>query len=155
MISNEQLTEFLVKAGMNTRNIVVSAEDYVMPTPGWITKDLSASMNKFLFNSGIKFNYNQFDCKKFAKTASTIADWCWAKTTNKEAALAFGMFGYLTALHAINVAIHRNDKQELYLAFYEPQLGIPGDHAVFSPICLTPVTLTQDDIASCLFCWFF
>ena len=149
MICYEELSTVLTDSGISPGVIRIFDEDFVLPTPHWIMNDLGASMGKFLFDTGIKFEYNQYECNKFAKTATTIADWSWAKTTTREVALAFGMFGYLeSGGHMINIAVHRDDTNKLYLAFYEPQ-PIPPNF-----VCLTKKTLSKEDIQSCIICLF-
>lgn len=149
MISYEELSAVLTGSGISQDVIQIFGEDFVLPTPQWIMNDLGSSMDKFFFDTGIKYEYNQYECGKFAKTATTIADWAWAKTTTREVALAFGMFGYLeSGGHMINIAVHRDDTNKLYLAFYEPQPTIPNF------VCLTKKILTPEDIQSCIACLF-
>lgn len=156
MIHAEELQTALVASGIQLDSIYILDEEYIMTTPRWITKDLSASMNKFFFDTGIKYQYDQYDCNKFAKTASTIADWCWAKTMVREAALAFGMFAYMSWMgpHMVNIAVHRNEQGKLYVAFYEPEPSAPSDHDVFSLICLLPKTLDEESIRTSFYCLF-
>lgn len=156
MITYDELTAVLSGSGISKDVIQVFDEEYVLPTDGWITTKLGPALDKFFFDTGIKYGEDQYDCNKFAKTASTIADWCWNKTKTENAALAFGMFAYLeSGGHMINIAVHRDQNSKLYLAFYEPQPSAPEDGTViFKPICLTKRTLSTEDIQSCIACLF-
>lgn len=156
MITSTEIVETLVNAGIREEVILIYDQQFVLPTPEWITNKLGASLDKFFFDTGIKYGENQYECNKYAKTATTIADWCWAKTKTKDVALAFGMFGYLAGIggHMINIAVHRNESNGLYLAFYEPQPSAPEDKAVFQTVCLTKRTLPQESISSCVSCLF-
>ena len=155
MITADELTQTLVDGGIPKSTIQLFDEYYIFPTENWISKELGASLNKFFFDTGIKYQDDQYDCNKFAKTASTIADWCWAKTKVKDAALAFGIFGFMRGFgHAINIAVHRDANHKLYLAFYEPQPSIAEGSSAFSLICLTKLNLTKEDIQSCVTCLF-
>lgn len=155
-VSVNDMTKALVDAGIPSGSIQLYDEDFVLTTPDWITNKLGAAMNKFLFDTGIKFQYEQFDCVKFAKTASTIADWCWAETKVDETSLAFGLFAFISddGPHMINVAVHKDQQGKLFVAFYEPQPGVPDGHATFSTVCLLPQKLEKEAIQSCLGCLF-
>lgn len=156
MITAEELQKVLVAAGVPQGLIIIMDEDYVMTTPDWITGKLGKALNKFFFDTGIKAQYSQYDCNKYAKTASTIADWCWATTRDEAAALAFGMFAYIGDLgpHMLNIAIHRHEDENLHVAFYEPQPGIEEGTIAFAPICLLPKILDAQSVRSCLSCLF-
>lgn len=156
MIDCEQLQAVLVGAGIPERAISILDDAYVLPTAEWVTRDLSRALNGFYFQSGIRYTPEQFDCNHFSKTASVIADWSWAKTEKREAALAFGVFGYITDGHMITVAVHREPiTRALAVAFYEPQPSVPNGTQAFSLVCMTPKQLTAEDIQSCIACWFF
>jgi hypothetical protein len=125
--------------------------DYVMPTEFWITERFGPALLNFLDKNDFRYRDEQYECNKYAKTASTLADWAHLKTKNEESALAFGCFGFLTkegAGHMINFAIHRDNKKELYLAFYEPQ----PQRGTLTWKCLKPVELTKEEISSCISC---
>ncbi len=158
MISDTKLIDTLVKVGVPSGSILAFDSGYELPAPDWILNDLAKEFNKFLFDSGITWVEDKFDCNKFSKSVSTIADWKWAKTTSEEAALAFGMFGYSSGLdgHMLCIAVHcdTGDINNLRVAFYEPQPSVPEGMAVFSTICLTEVKLSEADIKSCVSCLF-
>ena len=142
MISANQLTDKLVKAGIPQIAIHLFDDDYELPDPDWIKHDLSKAFSKFLFDTGIVFNSEQYDCNKFAKSASTIADWCWAKTNKTEAALAFGLMGIPG--HMLCVAAHIDG-----VKFYEPQPMGMNQTAT-----LTESNLTKEGILECFTCIF-
>ena len=155
MITAKELTDVLVGIGIRREVIKTFDENYIMTTPEWITTKLGDSLNKFFFDTGIKYSYEQYDCNKFAKTASTIADWCWVKTKKEGAALAFGLFGYVSGGgHMINIAVHRDENSKLYVAFYEPQPGVSEGTLAFQLVCLTKLNLNKEDIQSCVTCLF-
>ena len=160
MISGEKLIETLIAKGIPRDRILIFDEEFELPAPDWITNDLSKEFNKFLFDTGIKWIEDKFDCNKFSKSVTTIADWKWAKTQSGEAALALGMFGYASELiidgHMLCVAIHCEtvEIKNLRLAFYEPQPSVPEGTAVFNTIFLTEIKLTNEDIKSCVACLF-
>ena len=158
MISSDTLTEVFIKAGVDPTAISFFDGEYELPSPNWITNDLAKAFNSFLFDMGIKWTSNQFDCNKFSKSASTIADWCWVKTRTEETALAFGMFCYgdMFGSHMLCVAIHcdTGDINQLRIAFYEPQSISPSRDGSFRTVCLTEKKLTDEDIKSCVACIF-
>jgi hypothetical protein len=156
MITYIELNAVLTDSGIRQEAIQIFDEEFVLPTSHWITHDLGASLDKFFFDTGIKFGYNQYECNKFAKTATTIADWSWAKTKTRDVALAFGMFGYIGGVdgHMINIAVHRDSASKLYLAFYEPQPFVAEGEMAFRLVCLTQKTLSKEDIRSCISCLF-
>jgi hypothetical protein len=156
MISSKELIKLLTDSGIRPDVINVQDENFVLPTPEWITNDLSKALNDFFFYSGIKYEENQYDCNRFAKTASTIADWCWAKTKTEDAALALGMFGYFYGIngHVITIAVHRDEQGKLYLGFYEPQPSAEEGKVSEIILCLTKRTLYLEDIQSCISCLF-
>lgn len=156
-VSAEVLRKALVAKGIPPQAIVLMDEEYYLPPSSWITKDLAASLNKFLFDTGFKYTADRFDCNHFTKTACAIADWCWQETKGApEAALAFGLFGFASQGHVICVALDEGPDPNLPLvSFYEPQPGVPDGHDTFALVCLLQKRLDAQDIGSCLCCWFF
>lgn len=163
MISAQLLQLMLIRAGVPVTKINIFDSDYELPSPSWIERDLSAAFQTFLFKSGIKWTESQFDCNKFAKSASTIADWCWAETKGAtETALAFGLFAYPG--HMLNLAVHLVQEHadpsraigadDLRVAFYEPQPTVPPGEMVYSGVTLREVTLSAAERGSSLNCLF-
>lgn len=151
MISAQQLETALTTAGIPPGRILIFDEDYELPEPSWVTGELGASLREFLFNARVQFVNEQFDCNKFAKMASTIADVCWARTRREEAALAFGMFA--TVGHMLCVAVHVGPGGALYPAFYEPQPSVHGASS-YALVCLEEVKLPESELVSCVSCIF-
>lgn len=163
MISSDLLTKVLIAAGIPAEAICIFDEDYELLTPESITVTLSAQMRDFLFAHSIKWTESLFDCNKFSKLASTLADVDWINTRPAgEAALAFGLFAY--SGHMINVAVHLKlneadpsrqiTAEDLRVAFYEPQPQVPDGRRYFTAIPLAPVTLKPEEIKTCLMCEF-
>ncbi len=163
MISSALLIQTLTAAGVPLAKISVFDSDYELPAPSWITGDLSSAFAKFLFDTGIQWTESRFDCNKFSKSASTIADWCWTKTRNaSEAALALGLFAMPG--HMLNVAIHLKQAEadfsreitvdDLRVAFYEPQPTVPSGEMVYAGVTLREVSLTAEECRNCLDCLF-
>ena len=61
-------------AGIREDAIDIFDEDYELLTPEAITGELSGLLADTLFRLEIHYVESQFDCNKFAKLASTLAD---------------------------------------------------------------------------------
>ena len=151
MISAEQLTSALRRAGVPLDVIIVFDESFELPAPDWITVDLAKAFTEFLFKAGITYRDGQFECNKFAKSASTIADWCWVKTRPSLSALAFGIFAYPG--HMLCLAAHQS-ASGIYLAGYEPQGSVPEGEAYSQPVILKQLTITREEFEACEDCLF-
>lgn len=153
MVTGAEINAALVAKGVHSDRIAFYDQEYVLPTRAWITEKLGPALDKFFFDTGISFRWEQFECNKYAKTASTIADWCWAKTGPREAALAFGVFTYgseggrRVGPHTLNIAIHRDESGKLFPAFYEPMRDA-------ATVCMTPVELSDSELSSSFACLF-
>lgn len=154
MITSEEILKLFTDAGADPGKVWIWDSHFVMPTPEWIQGELGVALRNFFWSTGIQYSDTQFDCNRFAKSAATVADWCWVRTEKRDAALAFGVFTYLEGFggHAINVAVHRRADQSLYLAFYEPQPTRNGGQ--FIELCLTPVEISPEQLRLCLGCYF-
>lgn len=154
-IGANDLDRALVAAGIPEKLIVLMDEEYYLPPADWITGALAKSLNNFLFDTGIKYVPDRFDCNHFSKTACAIADWCWQQTKGApEAALAVGLFAFLSQGHCIVVSGDEDKAGNITIGFYEPQPSVPEGEQTFALVCLTPVKLMPEDTASCACCLF-
>ncbi len=153
-LSANELTRALTDAGVPPACIALFDEDFALVTPAWITGPLADAYRDLLFKLGIRWTEDQFDCNKFAKLATTVADLCWVTTRQEDAALAFGMFA--TPAHMLCVAVHRDDSAPgtLRVAFYEPQPSVPEGEMVFAAVPLRETRLTRAQIQTALACIF-
>lgn len=144
MISRDELRERLIAGGIPSHVIQIFDLDYELPKPRWIQNELAGAFRRFLFDAELVGRPEQFDCNKYAKLASTMADLCWARTRKSDAALAFGLAG--VGLHMVNVAVHKDG-----VAFYEPQLQGEG---VSGGVSMRRVEHTREDLRLCTVCLF-
>lgn len=142
-ISAERILAAAIKAGIKPGVVVCEDELYGALAPFWIVGTLGKHLSSALESAGITYS-DAFDCNRFSKIASAIADLHMLKTTT-EVPCAFGTFAYYPESadygHSINVAAHwESDKPDagIYFAFYEPQSQ------------LKPVDLSNKEIRSCL-----
>lgn len=128
---------------------------YLLPTPAWIPEKLGPASDKLYFDTGIVFQPGKFECESFSLVALAHAKLCWANTVAQpnDDSIAVGGFAY--GNHFLITAVHRDAAGGIYPAFYEPQPSVPEGKAVFRPVCLNRVTLSDDDVRACLFCAFF
>lgn len=142
-ISAERIFAAAVKAGIKPGVVVIEDELFGAFAPFWIIGTLGKHLSQALESAGVTYA-DAFDCNRFSKIASAIADLHMLKTTT-EVPCAFGTFAYqpdnADAGHSINVAVHwSSDKPdaEIYFAFYEPQNQLKA------------IALSPKEIASCL-----
>lgn len=159
MITATEIQGFL--KGKGVRDVFCFNYYYLLPTADWIVNRLGPASQKLYFDTGITYQQDKFECESFALIAAGHAKLCWAKTTVSEvnlASLAFGMFGYASASHMLNIAICREPDGSLAVRFFEPQQSLPQVGAAATTLtlpCLTERHLTDEDIASAIFCAFF
>lgn len=161
MISADTLRGALVLAGVPGGTIALYDSDYELPEANWITGEFREAFNRYLFDNRIKYS-PRFDCNKFAKAASLMADRCWDQEGSTEAVLAFGMFAMVR--HMMNIAVHLKVSpadpsrelvaEDLRVAFYEPQPSPVEGQAVFSLVTMQEIHLSLVEVQTCVSCNF-
>lgn len=142
-ISADRIMAAAIKAGIKPGMVVIEDELFGALAPFWIVGTLGKHLSQALESAGVTYA-DAFDCNRFSKIASAIADLHMLRTTT-EVPCAFGTFAYWPedagAAHSINVAAHWSSDQpdaEIYFAFYEPQSQLKA------------VELSAKEIKSCL-----
>ena len=127
MITSDELTAILIADGLLSENIIVSDRAYSLPDAQYI-KALGSRFGRELFNAGVGYVPERFDCDKFAKLAAAHAMLEHAMFSKLQTGLAFGVAYVLVGLsgHAINVAVHLEGGQHI-VRYYEPQPEAAGD----------------------------
>lgn len=151
-----ELRTAIIDIGTPERSVHIFTEELVMPSPKWITGKLAHALDDLYFDLHIIETPDQFDCSVYSLMAVAWSKPCWYKTQpRREAGLAFGFFGSLARLHALCVAARRDAKGKVQIQFYEGSPSVKAGTQAFRLVSLLPVTLTREEIATCVLCVFF
>ena len=148
IITDSQLIQHLIAFGVPENTIMIYDEYYNCPTKEWIVGPFAKQFNDYLFYNKIQWIENKFDCNKFSKLATCIADMDWLNTPSDENALAYGLIA--ADGHCITIADHNGE-----IGLYEPQPAIPaGKDSTYALVTMTPVIWTKDQLKTCVGCLF-
>ena len=116
--------------GFPPANIFLPDAEYVCPTPESIV-DFGANLKNLLWQLGMTYREESFDCDDFSKVALGLLILSHRKFFKFSYALAAGVASGFTDTsgHAVIACVHDNDDGKLSVALYEPQP---------TPLCLQP-----------------
>jgi len=126
IITSDQVSEVLSKAGIPRSQQYLADSDYVMMTEECVV-GLGRRFKSFLWKAHIdQWREESGDCDDFSLLAEVLAklDHRRYDGDNVPAALCFGRAWFIgnEGGHSVNFAIHERDNEELYLCLYEPQI---------------------------------
>jgi|WetSurMetagenome_2_1015567.scaffolds.fasta_scaffold756010_1 hypothetical protein len=146
-VTNEVIRQALLDIGFPENGICLVDNMYSLPDEHYISR-LSSRFSDFIFNSGLTYATNRFDCDKFALAGKFLTE-LDQSMSNLETGLAFGFCGLITegswSGHSICLAVLKDKSDKLVVKFYEPQPIKPSN------ICLTEVP--RSHIASLWWCY--
>lgn len=95
--------------------------EYALPSSGWVGGAFASALLYNFRSLGLTFENESWDCDKFARMAAALAWVCHYRTSGHRAALALGVFCYVSPKgpHALNFAVTGMTPDEVI--FLEPQ----------------------------------
>ena len=105
--------------------IILSDENYILPTEDWVKNQFSKELNAFTFYYKVqRTSDNRNDCDNYSLYGRTVANILNVHNTKKiNAGIAVGELGYVGSLygHAINFIITSDNFGNVKVIYYEPQ----------------------------------
>jgi len=129
IINRKELSSTLEDFGVNTNNLVLADDSYILLDDNKADTFFSSLFNE-VSKMYVGWQREKSDCDKFSRATATMAQISHAAayTGSKAAALAAGIINYndnaQESGHSVNIAItYDYNKRETYVNFYEPQTG--------------------------------
>lgn len=141
MIEQSEILEALTKVRVPIECIRAIDTEYSLPDDAYI-KDLGKRYSSFLFNSGLHYEADKFDCDDYAVGCCFLAkiDHALHRPDLSERGIAFGFATLFTINygHQVNISIQREQSGLLAVKLWEPQPN--------NGICLTPFDLSSVEL---------
>lgn len=137
----ETIIKLARKAGIPMSAVMVLDGTFACPTKASI-KSIGRGLSELLASAGLKYKTEAFDCNRFAKLASAMADIGWINSHPTEDAIAFGIMALASRSHAFNVTVETNSGGAYRFCYYEPQPQ--------NGICLAPLKIKKEELTSCV-----
>jgi len=145
VVSSRLVADALIKCGFQEHQIHPRDSEVALLTKRGVEL-LGKRFASFLWTTGLdKYADERWDCDDYASACRVFAAIDHAKWSKVDAGVAFGEVWFIgdEGGHAINFATHENEKGELEICLYEPQVQWNSQGTAVVSLSEVPISSVQ------------